>query len=256
MAKLTLNYSDIYKMISVFLGLPATPTGTDLTKVKQIAARGYRKFLYPINVQTGSLYTWSFVKQFMTLTTVSGSWKYPLPDNFSEMIDVPHFDDQASYTELTKLVPETILEKRSASISNGFPLYYALAPHTFDNAVGTFYEMWMEPIPDGAYPLKFFYRIDPLAPSADGDFFVGGIRAIEALTECCLAKAEQQENDAIGFHTQLADQLIQELIQSDVQDTTSYLGNMSAPHPMMYRWYSAVNPNTIYENEGGVIGAL
>lgn len=254
MAKLTITYSDLYTLVSEFIGFTASPTATQLIKVKQIVARGYRKFLYPINKQTGSLYTWSFVKQFMTMTTSSGNWKYALPDNFSEMIDVPHFDDEASYTELTKIVPETILEKRSASTSTGFPIYYALAPHTFDNAVGTFYEMWMEPIPDGVYPLKFFYRIDPLSPSATTDYFVGGVRAVEALTECCLAKAEQQMDDKTGLHTQLAEKLLQELIQSDVQDTTSFLGNLTAPSPMLFRWYSAVNPSTVYESEGGVIG--
>lgn len=252
MAKLTFTYSDVYSLISTFLGLPLVPTGTDLTLVKQIAARGYRKFLYPVDLRSGESYTWSFVKQYMTINTESGVWKYPLPDNFSDLIDIPHFDDDTGYNELTKVSMEQILEQRAASVSAGFPLYHALAPYTFDGAVGTFYEMWIDPIPDGTYLLKFFYRIDPLAPSADGDFFAGGIKAIEALTECCLAKAEQQVNDTIGMHTKLAEKLVQELIRNDVQDTSDFLGNMAAPKPTLFRWYSAVNNNTIYEAEGGV----
>jgi hypothetical protein len=50
---LQLTFSDIYTKVSEFLGLGSSPTGTDLTKVKDLTYRGYRRFLLPKNVRNG-----------------------------------------------------------------------------------------------------------------------------------------------------------------------------------------------------------
>jgi len=248
MAKLTISYSDLHTLTSEFLGLGST--ASDATKA--IVARGYRQFLYPIDMATGQLHVWSFVKQFHTFSTVSGQWKYSLPNDFSDFLDVPHFDDETGYNELTKIAPEQILEIRSGSVSSGFSTHFALAPFVYDNEIGTMYEMWVDPVPDGVYLLKFFYRIDPLAPSVAADLLVGGVRATEAIVESCLAVAEQQEDEVIGLHTQLANDLIQKLIRTDIQDTTDLLGNLSLPKPSGYRWGTMVDTDTVYETENGV----
>ena len=240
MSRLTITYSDLYTKVSEFLGMGSSPTGTNLTKVKDIVARGYRQFLYPIDKKTGELHVWSFVKQLYTVATKPGIWKYPLPDNFSEFIDEPHFDDDSGYHEVTRIAPEQILEKRAISVSSGFPLYCAVAPFTFDGQIGTFYELWIDPKPDTVYPLKFFYRIDPLKPSNDGDFLVGGIKAVEAQIETCLAIAEKQEDEEVTTHSRESLRLIQDLIRADVVDETGILGNLHHPRPPLFRWYSAL----------------
>lgn len=252
MGRLTLSYSDLYTHVSEFLGLGSSPGAADLAKVKAIVARAYRQFLYPINQRTGELHVWSFVKQFHTFSTVSGKYKYALPLDFSDFLDVPHFDDEQGYNELTKIAPEQIIEIRSGSVSSGFPLRFAIAPFVYDNEIGTMYEMWLDPEPDGAYLLKFFYRIDPLAPSATTDLLVGGIRATEAILETCLAVAERQEDDVAGLHSQESVRLIQELILADIQDTSDLLGNLSQPKPSGYRWGSMVDTDTVYETESGI----
>lgn len=248
MSRLTLTYSEIYTLVSQFLGEGDTAS----TATKALVARGYRQFLYPIDIQTGELHVWSFVKQFHTINTVSGKYKYELPLDFSDFLDVPHFDDDQGYNELTKIAPEQIIELRAASVSTGFPVYFALAPFKYDNKIGTFYEMWIDPKPDGAYMLKFFYRIDPLKPEATTDLLVGGIRATEAILETCLAVAEKQEDEIAGIHSAESARLIQELIRTDIQDTTDFLGNLTQKRPLGYRWYSATNAETVYESEGGV----
>lgn len=248
MARLTLTYSEIYTLVSQFLGEGDTAS----TATKALVARGYRQFLYPIDQQTGELHVWSFVKQFHTINTVSGKWKYELPLDFSDFLDVPHFDDDQGYNELTKIGPEQIIELRTASVSTGFPTYFALAPFKYDKQIGTFYEMWLDPVPDGAYILKFFYRIDPLKPDATTDLLVGGIRATEAILETCLAVAEKQEDEIAGIHSQESTRLIQELIKSDVQDTSDFLGNLSTPKVSQYRWGSLVDVDRVYESEGGL----
>jgi len=231
MARLTLTLSDLYTKVSNFLSITDTGTAptddTELATCKDIVYRGYRQFLYPIDTRTGQMHEWSFLKQFYSFNTVSGKWKYALPANFSDFLDNPHFDDTTGYKELRKVLPEQILESRANIVVNQYPLSYAIAPYTYDNSTGTFYEMWLDPEPDGVYLLKFFYRIDPLKPENDTDYLVGGIRATEAILENCLAVAEQQEDDTIGIHTQLAADLTQKLIISDIQEESDFIGNLS-----------------------------
>ena len=53
MARLTLSYKDVYDKVGEFLGLVpsgTTPTGQDLTDVKDIVARGLRQFIYPLDM--------------------------------------------------------------------------------------------------------------------------------------------------------------------------------------------------------------
>lgn len=255
MAKLILTYLDLYTKVSNVLGftpIGTAPTGTNLTTCKDIVARAYRQFLYPISNQTGELHVWSFVKQLHVISTVSGKWKYELPLNFSDLLDVPHFDDEQGYRELGKVGPEQILEQRTVSISTGYPSSFALAPFTFDAKIGTYYEMWLDPVPDGAYILKFFYRIDPLKPEATTDLLMGGIRATEAILETCLAVGEKEIEETAGIHTQESARLIQELIRSDIQETSDFLGNLSAPKPSQYRWGSMVDVDDVYSAEGGI----
>lgn len=248
MANLTLTYSDLYSRVSDFLGVGTSPTGAMLTKVKDIVARGYRKFLYPIDAQTGEPYTFSFVKQYLQIPIVANKWKYPLPGDFGDMIDRPHFDADSGYHELTQIQPQQISEQRAQSVSAGFPIYYGLAPYTFDGMIGTFYEMWIDPKPDTNYNLEFWYRKDPLKPENDSEFLMGGVKAVEAQLECCLAAAETQEDDKIGIHTQLAEDAIQILIRSDVKVASDNLGNLAKPRESLYRWYSVLPPNNAGAN--------
>jgi hypothetical protein len=248
MAKLTVSFNDLYTKVSEFLGLGSSPTGTDLTKVKDIVKRGYRMFLYPVDQLTGDIHHWSFVKQFYTLNITNGKWKYLLPEDFSDMISAPAFADDTAYPPLVKVGPEQMREARSLSTSIGFPKQYALAPFKYDLQTGTRYEFWVDPDPDGSYVINFWYRIDPDAPSDDADLLVGGIRGAEALIECCLAKAEQQEDDKVGMHTGLAKEALQSLIMTDIKDTSDFLGNLAHGKPSPYRWFNAIPKNNSADN--------
>lgn len=248
MAKLTVSFSDLYTYVSEFLGLGSSPAGTDLTKVKKIVQRGYRMYLYPVDATTGEIHHWSFVKQFYTIPVKSGTWKYLLPNNFSDFIGVPYFADDTTYPPLIKVGPEQIKEIRSMSTTSGFPKNFAIAPFKYDEQVGTRYELWVDPIPDGTYPLSCWYRIDPDAPSDDSDLLVGGVRGAEALIECCLAKAEQEVDDKIGMHTDLAKSGLQELIRTDIKDSSDFLGNLAHNKPNPYRWFGAVPKNNSADN--------
>jgi len=226
MARLTLSYEDIYKKVSEFLGLGSSPTGTNLTKVKDIVARGYRQFLYPIDQRDGELHEWNFLRQYWTLNTTGSKWRYALPVDFADVLTDFHFDSGTGYPHLRKRSAEQIKEMRAGSTSLAYPEFYAITPSKYDLEIGTVYELWMYPTPNQAYTLATFYRIDPLKPESTTDLLVGGIRATEAILESCLSIAEIQEDDVAGLHTQLADSLIQKLIVADKVTTTDYIGNL------------------------------
>lgn len=230
MARLTLSFSDIYTRVSEFLALGSSPAGTDLTKVKDITYRGLRQFYYPTYIDPKTRkpksYLWSFLTKHYSFITVNNMWKYSLPADFSEMLTDISFDPGEGYTPLRERTLKQIIELRVASDSDGVPEFYAIAPVTFDDATGTFYELWIYPDPQGTHSLQFFYKIDPLKPEDTTDYFPGGVRAIEAILENCLAIAEQQEDDVVGIHTQLANELTQKLILHDRKPHTDKLGNL------------------------------
>lgn len=256
MSRLTLSYSDIYKKVSEFLGLGSSPSGTDLTNVEAITARGYRDFLYPIDLRSGQKHDWNFLKQYYTFSTTSGQYMYALPIDFSDLLDDIHYDTGKGFSRLIKRNAEQIKEMKATFDNTSYPELYAVTPSRYDLEIGTVYELWLYPTPGQAYTLVTFYRIDPLKPVATGDdaaLLVGGIRATEAILECCLAAAELEQDDVIGIHSQKANELIQKLIVADTITNSDYIGNL-------YRDVDGVWPSPrgekTYPNVGNVFTGL
>ncbi len=231
MARLTLDYSDVWQKVAEFLGLVASgtaPTGQDLTDVKDIVARGLRQFLYPIDQRSGEPHYWSFLEQFWTLSMTANQWKYALPLDYSDLLTNIIFDTGEWLPPLQKRNAMQIKEMRSISDSSGWPQYYAIVPSKYDLDVGSSYELWVYPKPSRVYVVSMFYRIDPLKPSADTDLIVGGVSATEAILESCLGVAEHWGDDmATTHHMQKAMELIQTLIRFDSGKTdTNLIGNL------------------------------
>ena len=229
MAKMTLGYSDLYSEVSYFLGLTSratAPTGTDLTTCKDIVHRGIRQFLYPLD-ETGLPHEWEFLKTIWSFSVTVGQWKYALPIDFSEMNGILHYELSNVNPPLVKRSAEQIIAMRTQVDSAGYPEYFAVTPSRYDAAVGTLYELWLYPTPAQVETLQGFYRADPVQLSATTDLVIGGIRAIEAILESCLAVAELQEDDmASSHHTQKAAELILKLIKYDKITQSDKLGNL------------------------------
>lgn len=250
MATLELDFSDLYTKTSEFLGLGSSPTGTNLTKVKDIVYRGYRRFLFPINQRNGRRHLWSFLKKSLVITTQDNKWKYALPADFSNFIGKPRFSSSDGYPAMERRSKEWILQQRVGSDTDSYPRYYAIVPLRFDKVVGTKWEMWIWPDASGAYTVTGTYIINPAKPSGDDDYFVGGVASSEAILECSLSVAEQQEDDTIGLHTQLAQGMIQDLINSDDVDVPDSIGKMLCPRYYVseadFRWLNAIEEGDIY----------
>jgi len=230
MAQMTLSYQNLYDEVSFFLGLTArgtTPTGDNLILCKALVDRGIRQFLYPIDMQTGQPHEWEFLKVYWQFTTVSGQYKYALPIDFSDVYSTLYFDTTSANPPLQKRSAEQILDMRTGGADTGSPEYFAITPLGYGIETGTLYELWIHPTPGQVETLSGFYRADPVQLLATTDLVIGGIRAIEAILESCLAVAEMQEDDmASSHHTGKAAELIQRLIKFDKVTTSDKIGNL------------------------------
>ena len=247
---MTLSYKNLYDEVSFFLGLTArgtTPTGTNLTLCEELVHRGIRQFLYPIDMRSGQAHEWQFLKVYWDFTTTSGQWKYALPVDFSDVYSTLHFDTISANPPLLKRDAEQIISMRTGGEISGYPEYFAITTSRYDADIGSLYELWLYPTPSQTDTLSGFYRADPVQLSATTDLVVGGIRAIEAVLESCLAVAEHQEDDMTSsHHTGKAAELIQKLIQYDSITVSDKIGNLYSdkdriwPPPRGYFTY----PNT------------
>lgn len=231
MARMTLSYSDLYTKVSNFLALTTTntaPTGTNLTICKDIVDRGVRQFLYPIDMKYGTPHEWSFIKQYWSFNTINGKWKYSLPIDFSDTLTELSFEDSRALRPITKISGQQIKERRSYTVTSGWPFYFAIVPQRYSIEIGTTYELWLYPVPSEVYTFSLFYRIDPVKLAATTDLVIGGVMAIEAILESCLGVAELQEDDSAStIHQTKANELIQTAIRFDsTKSDTDTIGNL------------------------------
>ena len=229
MARYTLGYSDLYDEVSWFLGLTTrgtSPSSTNLTTCKSLVDRGIRQFMYPLD-DRGRPYEWKFLQQFTQFNVISGKMKYALPIDFSEIGNKIYYDNNSANPPIVKRDAKQILNMITGNDQTGYPEYFAISPTTYDPITGTLYELWFYPKPNQIYTLSAFYRADPIKLSATTDLIFGGIRAIEAILECCLAVAEHSLDDMkTSHHAQKARELIMTLIKFDRITDSGKLGNL------------------------------
>ena len=123
MASLVLTFADLYGKISE---LAADVSDTTDSKAKDLAYRGYRQFLWPINPKTRRLHIWSFLKQTVILNTSAGKWEYELPDDFGYLCMMPKFGPDSNYPNPSPRAVVQMYELRSLNTSESYPKYFAL----------------------------------------------------------------------------------------------------------------------------------
>jgi hypothetical protein len=217
MATLRLTYSDIYQAVSKFLGWGKEPVGDQLDTVKSMVLRGCRQFLYPVDVRTREYWEWSFLRPLHSMTLKSNKWRYLLPEDFSSIITNPTYSEDDNFKQIARTTPDNIMNLMAAGEVDYAPYYYAIVTSDYDPEIGEMDEIWFYPKPDSSYSIQFFYKSDPMKVSNDSDFLPGGVKSTEAILENCLAIAEQENDNMLGTHTQLAQKLTQELIIIDSQ---------------------------------------
>jgi hypothetical protein len=220
-SNLTLTFADVYGKVSEY----AADTGdTDDSKAKDLAYRGYRQFLYPVNPKTGRLHIWSFLKQVAVINTSSGKWEYELPDDFGYLSMMPKFGANSNYPNPTPTSVSQIYEFRSLNTSESHPKCFALSVNRYFPDFGQKYNLLFHPPPDGVYAMYYGYVIEPPKPTVDTDVLAGGVMSSEAILESVLAVTEQWKDDKVGVHTQLAQKLINQLIAADTRFAPDSVG--------------------------------
>jgi len=221
MATLQLAFSDLYGKVSEFLGTGSSPTGAELTTAKDLVYRGYRRFLFPVILETNKIYVWSFLRKTGTLNTAIGTASYSLPTDLIGLISGFKFDNGENKDNPVKINMSQLRALRSKSVANDVPEYYAINMGDYDVTVIAPYYAWFHSPPDAVYTYKYDYIFEPAKPTADAELFVGGALASEVILECALAEAELQMDDALEIHATKAKEMISSFIDYD----SSYFPN-------------------------------
>lgn len=229
MANLRLQYSDVYKEVSRFLGWGISPSGQNLTDAKAITHAGYRKFLYPINVLNAKQHTWSFMVKNSALDLYANRWQYVLPLDFERIHTTFTYSDDDGYMQLRHVSASFLMNQKAVAESTGAPSYYCIQPGAYDAEHGQHWEAWFYETPSQAYTLKYSYILRPLQLVNDTDYFIGSDFASEAIMESALAVAELRWDGVQGVHAAEADKLIQQLIMSDTVITPAFHGVLYDP---------------------------
>lgn len=214
---LILSFSDVYTKISEFLGLGSSPAGANLTKAKDLAYRGYARFLMPLYTRTGKLHVWSFLKQDAIINTVSGQWEYELPSDFNYISIGLDYAESKNYPPLQGATMKKIRTLRAVNSMSAYPQFWSLNTGEYSVEAGSVFNFALHPEPSQAYQLHYQYVMEPNKPTDDAHYFIGGALCSHAILECGLAEAEAQEDDTKGLHDERAETMVYKCIEQDLK---------------------------------------
>lgn len=216
MASMKWNFQDVYSKVSSYLGTGATPTGDNLDSAKDIVFRGYMKFLLPVNPRDSEIYIWSYLKQPWKLQLETDKWEYELPEHFERFERNLEFDEEERSSKMIKTSERAIMSSRNMLQFRSYPEVYAIRTGKFDSKVGSSKELIVYPTPTARSVINSTFVMAPPKPENDEDFFIGGMLESEAILQCCLAVAENEQDEIIGVQTQKAVDMVQQLIKKDM----------------------------------------
>jgi len=241
MADMRWNFGQVYTKVAEYLGTDVTDSD-DLATTKDIVYRGYMKFLLPVSPKDEEIYIWSFLRQPWKLNFEPNKWEYPLPKDFERFFRKIEYDDEQRIARMEKTTERKIMRSRNNLQFNSYPTEYAIRTAKFDKKVGSTKELICYPTPTARSIVNSTYVMTPDKPEASTDYFIGGPMESEVVLQCCLAIAENQEDEKIGVETKKAVDLIQALIRKDKGTAPDTVGivhdaNISAGSIFNYRNY-------------------
>jgi hypothetical protein len=255
MAQLGWTFSDVWTKVSEFLGTGSSPTGTALSRAKDITYRGYLSFLFPVRSDTGEVHVWSFLKKQSTIVTQSGTWKYALPTDYRELVGSIEYEESSMYNTIEQRPLSALRNMRALGQVSAGPSWCSVAWGRYSPSTGQQRELCFYPTPDQAYRLKYTYVFDPPKPTNDTDVFVGGPVESEVVLQCALAVAEFQEDNTLGTQNQRATALIERLMRKDEQQSPDSVGIVSdrglhviSPYALRHLWVPT-GTVTVYGHE-------
>ena len=202
---LAMGYLDFLREAGKFLGYGTDETNYSTAKktdLDTLIDAGYRQALYPPILPNDRVpYRWKFLNPTTTITIVSGTGDYDLPDDF-DGLDGPMRYSGTTYTACINFTGrDHILALRQAD-SSGIPTQAAITPREVNGTSLARWTIMFWPEPAGAYTLVYRYRKVPHRLSEAQPYPVGNVAFCEMLKESILAKCEEAKNDMQGVHRQ------------------------------------------------------
>lgn len=218
MGQLVLTFQELYNRVSKFLGTYGSsgPSGDDLTDAKEIVNDAYRRFL--------DAREWSFLKREYQLITSNNTFIYQLPEDFATLIGTINYGADENYPPLEQRSINQIRKEKADNDWTSYPELFAIKS-SHSKEFGQRWELILYPTPDAAYPLWFFYKIEPLKLEEDSDIPVGGSEFSGALRQLCLAEAESNRDEQAGIQEQKASIMLADAMRKDM---------IKAPHNLGY----------------------
>ncbi len=254
MADMRWTFENAYTKVGKFLGLDIT-NATELATAKDIVYRGYMKFLLPVAPRDGETYVWSFLRQPWKIMFEANKWEYPLPKDWKRFYRKLEYDKDQQGLCIEMTTEQRIMRSRNNIEFSSYPTDYAIRTEKFDKSVGSVKNMIVYPTPSATSVINSTYVMMPDKPESNDDYFIGGPLESECILQCCLAIAENQEDEKLGVETQRAVDLIQALIKDDkgvAPDTvgTVHDSNIKAGSIFSYRdYWIPTGTYTVYGNE-------
>jgi hypothetical protein len=208
-------------------------TVDQLADINRWMNSGIRRVYYPPAIKTDidgaqdiAGYEWTFLRPWTTLSVVSGTADYDLPDDFARFIGPLHYPEQESRRDIVVIPTPDILEYRSGASMTGAPRYVAERWKASDMSTGQRKEALFWPTPDSSWPLAYQYEAYQGALSDTYPYPLGGMKMAELYIESCLAVVEVRANDEPGPHSAEFVRLLIDAVARDKKNGPQVYGQM------------------------------
>lgn len=196
-SSLSITYDDIAKEVGYALsyGRDSAQWGSVGTADSQYniidicIQRGLRQFYNPPLLENESKsHVWTFLRPVTTLSTVSGTYNYTLPDNFGGIDGNFTYAANTAGSAIIPIVGEGQIRGLRANpmyVSNAKPRMAAIRPLASDGTTGQRFEALFHPTPDAIYVLSYrYYALQ--SKLLTGKYALGGMAHGETLLASCL----------------------------------------------------------------------
>ena len=227
---LSIGFPDLQSQVGFFLGYGATIgnySAAQLLEISGLIQSGVRRVYYPPAISANIVgYEWSWLRPTKTLSVVSGTADYNLPDDFGRLIDTIHFPADVHRNSLAIISVSKMLDFRARRSISQAPRYAAIRYKASDGTIGQRQELLLYPNPNENWTMLYEYEAYSGALSDAHPYPLGGMQLSEVYIESCLALAESRVNDEVGIHNQQFSALLVDAIARDRKNGAQLYGQM------------------------------
>jgi hypothetical protein len=218
---LTIDYDTVRRSIGRDQGYPRDPDNWSTRQsldMPDFIKGGERRFYYPPGI--GDIppgYRWSFLSPTATLSIVSGTSSYNLPDNFGGLDGSFKFAAGDKQLRTEKITEDEILSLQAKSPASGPPKYHAISAEVIPEGRSQNYKVAFYPTPAAAYTFTYNYNVIPETLSDTNKYHLGGAPHSETFLLACLSVVEEMLTNEEGVHTKAFYERLQSSIALDME---------------------------------------